>query len=157
GKSWSLALDLEGFDVVKDDTDPTGTKRYITATNPRAGITASIWMEPAVKDGGSEACRSVWWDKEKKSPVARKDVKLAEMGPLAIVEFTVPEFHGAPVRQKNYHAYLAHDSIWIDIHLSKSDAKPSDEAAFKKILKSVHVGERSGTNVRTELALASQL
>src|SRR5262249_13348097 len=91
------------------------------------------------------------------SPVARKDVKLAEMGPLAIVEFTVPEIHGAPVRQKNYHAYLPHDSIWIDIHLSKSDAKPSDEAAFKKTVKSVNVGERSRRNVGTELALASNL
>jgi tetratricopeptide (TPR) repeat protein len=62
---------------------------------------------------------------------------------MEIVEFTIPEFHGAPVQQRNPFACLPKDDVYADIHLSKVLFKPQQEELFNSVLNSAHFVDKS--------------
>jgi tetratricopeptide (TPR) repeat protein len=165
GRDWALAIDLKGYQIEQDRVDQAGKQRYVMATNKRNGLSISFWIEPMEEDWDSKACRKHAWAKEVKSPFKKEDIKMWELGDLAIVEYVVPEFNGLAVRQKNYRAYLTHDHAWMDIHVSKIDVSTEDEARIRKLLKSVHIVKGKGdnpppdkqTDIPPDLLVASRL
>jgi len=135
GRSWSLVLDLPGFALKPQERTRDGI--MIEGENPRTHLIVSVFLEDAARTGDAAACRKHYWKKVRKSPLTMTEVALSERSGMALVEYLIPEFQGLPVRQKNVNAYLSHDGVWIDIHLSKVLATRSDQTLFDAVLRSV--------------------
>lgn len=59
---------------------------------------------------------------------------------MPLVEYFGPRVGSAPLdNQRHVNAYMAHDGIWIDIHLSKMDFKPADRVLFDRVLDSIRI------------------
>ncbi len=65
-----------------------------------------------------------------------------------MLEYTVKQHQDLKVDQKNLNAYLATDGVCVDIHLSKVQFKPGEEAMFTSVLNGVRVAD----NVRVAQA-----
>jgi hypothetical protein len=53
---------------------------------------------------------------------------------MTILEFTIPEFQGVPVQQRNLFSCIPRDDVYVDIHLSKVAFKAQDEKLFDDVL-----------------------
>jgi len=137
GRPWSLVLDLPGFALKPQEKTRDGI--MIEGENARSHLVVSIFLEDAARTGDAIACRKYYWKKVRKSPLTMDEVALFERDGMALVEYLIPEFQGLPVQQKNVNAYLSHDGVWIDIHLSKVLATRSDQALFDAVLRSVRI------------------
>ena len=73
----------------------------------------------------------------------REKIETKESAGMAIVEYTVPEFNGAPVQQRNLFACLPKDDVFVDIHLSRIQFKPQDQELFDAVLKSAHFDDKT--------------
>ena len=93
----------------------------------------SVFMEPAPKAGDSAAVRDAYWGRAKQSPMKKEGVTLGKAGDYATVQYIVPDIEGLPIRQKNMNLYLAHDGVWVDVHLSKVQFTDADRALFDAI------------------------
>jgi tetratricopeptide (TPR) repeat protein len=149
GNNWVLQIQTEGFTLDRNQTADDGFGRMMMASNPATGVVLSVFLEKAPKKGNSHEAREYYWEKSKKSPVKKDDIKLSDVGNLPIVEYFVKEFQGARIDQKSVNAYLAKDDTWIDVHLSKVQFKPEDQALFDAILKSLKIVKNSAANSMT--------
>jgi len=69
GKSWSLVLDLPGFEFDRRETRPDGTGLMVMGSNKETGLIISVFLEKAAKAGDAVACRERYWKKGKRSPL----------------------------------------------------------------------------------------
>ncbi len=155
GEKWALEFDAGGFEIKENQLSPQGDARKLFAVNRRTGINMSVFMEKAAGKGGSRACRTYYWSRAKQSPFKKDGVRLYQRGLMALVEYTVKEFRGVPVNQKNINAYLAKGDTWIDVHLSKVQYVPADRKLFDSVLKSVKIDVRFTPTSFDQLAFAS--
>jgi hypothetical protein len=56
---------------------------------------------------------------------------------FSINQFTIKEYNGAIINQKNVHSYYVKDNICIDVHMSKIKYTNEDEYLFKQVLNSL--------------------
>jgi tetratricopeptide (TPR) repeat protein len=132
----ALSVQLGPLQIQDMSFKPDGTGVRILAHSPE-GLIMTLFLQPAEKPGDSTVCRNEWWSKTRKgleSKVKMKDVKTYELGPIAVAEYTVPDFNGAPVNQKSVHAYFAGGDLWSEIHLSKVQFQKKDEKLFSAVL-----------------------
>jgi hypothetical protein len=138
GKPWALVLDLPGFEFSDRSARPDGKGISVFGANESTGVIVSIYLEHAAGPGGASACRDYYMSKPKLGRPDRRDVGFSERDNMAIVEYYGPRVGNAALdNQRHLNAFLSHDDIWIDLHLSKADFKPSDRARFDAILSSV--------------------
>jgi hypothetical protein len=135
---WILAFDVKDFAVQKNELQPDG-RAYLLAENQKTNVTLSVYLE-RVSGAATEAdC-----DETQKQRLAenveykREMVATKKSAGMTIVEYTIPEFQGVPVQQRNLFACLPKDDVYADIHLSKVTFKPQEEKLFTDILDSLH-------------------
>lgn len=141
GKSWALQIDLRGFEIEPLQYRPDGKGVRLKGSQRESGMIVSIALVPALIEGDAKAARAFSWEKEKRSPLQKEEVRMSDRGRLWLVEFTVPRFEGMEIRQKNVMATLVHDGIWADLHLSKPDYAPSDWQRFERVLDSIRISD----------------
>jgi len=96
-------MELPGFKVKTVETKPNG-RRYMLAGNETTGMTVSPTLE-GIKPGAHAAeCRESLQQKTKNSPVKVTDVRFARSGDFYVMQYTVPEFAGQRINQKNLFA-----------------------------------------------------
>ncbi len=139
GKNWALEINTPGFEIESKDMAPSGDSIWVFASNKDTGLllSASLLKEPA--RGDSTACREYYWNKVKQTPGKKVNIKMFEIGEMAIVEHLVPEFGGIPLNQKHLNAYSAREDICINIHLSKIHFEPKDDVLFRSILNQINI------------------
>jgi hypothetical protein len=141
-KSWSLLVDLPGFKRDEHSTLPDGSGTMIQASNKKTGLVASVFLESRPDLDSTEACEADYWGQASKSPLPKSEVQHVTVGPLAVVHWLVREYLGLPLMQKNVNAYLYRDGVCIDVHLSKVQYEPKDEALFTAVLTSVRFSDQ---------------
>ena len=139
GSSWSLEIDVPGYKVQKEVLSPDGTSAQLMAVNERNDIILSAFLEKAAGPVDAKACRQYYWSKTQENPITRENITLTETGSVALVEYLDKDLDGVPVNQQNLNAYLATNDYWIDVHISKTDFKPGDEAMFHYIVKNIRI------------------
>ena len=88
----------------------------------------------------AEKCRAEWWPRtEKSARIKREELRQSERESIAVVEFIIPEFRGAAVRQKVIHAYLGSGKLCAEVHLSKVQFVPEDQKLFNDVLATVRL------------------
>jgi tetratricopeptide (TPR) repeat protein len=141
GASWSLEIDVPGFTLLHRNFSDDGTAARLMAENENTGLILSAFMEKAAAAGDAKQCREYYWNAAQKSPMKKDDFKMSETGSVALAEYIVKEYRGMPVNQKNVNAYLSRHGYWFDVHISKADFKPDDEAMLQAVVKSIRFNE----------------
>ena len=85
---------------------------------------------------------------DEKVEFKRDMVVTKKLAGMTIVEYTIPEFNGVPVQQRNLFACLPKDDVYVDIHLSKVSFKSQDEKLFSDILDSAHFIQKSSSSAK---------
>lgn len=148
GSSWSLEINVPGFDLEQRELLPDGNAARLMAENKTDGIILSAFLEKAPRAGDAKQCREYYWQMAQKSPLPKDDVKMSETGSIALVEYLVKQYHGVPVNQKNINAYLSQAGYWMDVHISKGDFKPADEAQLRAIIRGIRINEHFAPSAR---------
>ena len=142
GFSWSLEINAPGFMLQEKNFSPDGTSARLTAINKKDNVILSAFLEKAPRAGDAKACREFYWSKAKESPLQKDDLKMSDSGSTALVEYIVKESFGTKVNQKNMNVYLSKDGYWVDVHLSKTDFKPEDDAQLRSIAKEIRFNDK---------------
>jgi hypothetical protein len=130
---WELVVTAPGFEKIAVRREQKS--RELIATNERDEMNLSVFLEPAAR-GGEDAtvARDFYLARLKQSPLPMENLKTAGDAKSATTAYTI-----AGTNQKSVNLYLVHAGTWIDVHLSKTDFKPADQAQLDQILKSVRV------------------
>ena len=145
---WTLAFDVKDFAVKTNGLQPDG-RAYLLAENQKANITLSVYLEKVSGTATAADCTENQKRRlEEKVEYKREKIETRESFGMAIVEYTIPEFSGAPVQQRNLFACLPKDDVYVDIHLSKVPFKPQDEALFTGVLSSAHFVPKIATGTK---------
>ncbi len=141
--NWSLVLDLSSFAILgrKTSQDQQGTS--VLATNNLTGVFLSVFLETTPDLKTAQACREYYWSKSLKGPNPKTDIRLYETDQMALVVWTVQEYQGVKLQQRNISAYMAHEGVCLNLHLSKTSFRPGDQAQFDRILNSVTFQEKT--------------
>jgi tetratricopeptide (TPR) repeat protein len=147
GSSWSLEINTPGFALEQRGFSRDGTAAQLKAVNTENGVIMTAFLEKAETPGDAKKCREYYWSQAQKSPMKKDDIKLSEIGPVALVEYTIKKFEDLTIDQKNMNAYLSRDGYWVDVHISKTEFKPEDEAVFLSIVKSIRFNDHHNPTV----------
>ena len=139
GSGWAVALELPGFDVLGEQTRSDGQGRRMEAFHPETGVMLSLFVEREPTRRSTEECRDLYWNRTRRSPLPKRNVRTTERPPLSVMEYLVPSFQGRSLMQQNVNAYYGQDGICVDLHVSKTSYVPADSALFAAILRSVRI------------------
>jgi hypothetical protein len=113
--------------------------RLDTAPRPdRLQITAFLWQVgfPATP----QKCKDESWREiTKQAQVKRDDLQESRTGETHRVEYMVPEYNGAAVRQKNVHVYLGARDLCAEVRMAKMLFNPGDQKLLDDVLNSVRL------------------
>jgi len=103
----------------------------------RLQITAFIWHVgfPAAP----EKCKEESWREIAKQQVTRQNIQENNSGQIDRVEYMIPEYNKAAVRQKNVHAYLGSRDLCAEVRMSKMLFNPGDQKLFDDVLSTVRL------------------
>jgi len=141
-KPWVLEFDVTGFKVKANGVQPDG-RAYLVAENPSLHMVLSVFLEKASRPATDGCKKNQKIRLAQNADYKREKVETRGAAGMEIVEFTIPEFHGAPVQQRNLFACLAKDDVYVDIHLSNVFFKPQEEELFNSLLNSAHFVDKS--------------
>jgi hypothetical protein len=115
--------------LVKLDTAPRPDRLQVTAFLWQVGFPAS-----------ADRCRDeLWRSTMNQVQVKRENLQQTDVGQTARVEYMIPEYNGAPVRQKNVHEYLGSRDLCAEVRVAKILFTPADQKLFDDVLNSVQL------------------
>ena len=138
-KGLGLSIDLTGFKKDIDQVKPDG-RRYLMASHPKTGLNVSVTLEKVPGQASAKGCVEQL-QQIQKGPFATRgqDIKLNAVGEIPTLAYTLREFQGVRLDQKNMYACIAQDNVYADIHLSKVQYTTADAPLFQSILKTIHL------------------
>jgi hypothetical protein len=142
GKTWAIEIDSPGFVVGTREHQPNN-REYLVANDPATGMVVSVMLEKDNGPADSATCPDYLLKRVKSLPAdfTVTDVRSSQIADMAVIEYLIPVAQKIPVRQKNFVACLAHEDVYVDVHLSKAQFHDSDESLFTDVLKKVRVSD----------------
>ncbi len=155
GKSWGVALGLASYDISINALKGDG-RRYVMASHRDTGVNVSATLEPTRGPATAAGCIA-HLEMLSKSPLARlgRDTKLTTTSALPSLEYTVQEFQGVKLAQRHVHLCYPKDNVYLDLHLSKVQFTPTDEAHFRAFLETVRIESAPAASATTEPTAAT--
>jgi tetratricopeptide (TPR) repeat protein len=136
------ALEINvGSTTVDQDVSEDGREVRLTAIHRADGLLLTASLQKVSFPASAERCRSEWWPQTKKgAKIRREELNESDFKDgIARVEFIVPEYNGARLRQKNIHAYVGGGNLCAEVHLSKVEFTPQDQSLFENVLATVRL------------------
>jgi tetratricopeptide (TPR) repeat protein len=156
GEPWTLVFDTPGYKVNTNGVQPDG-RAYLLAENQSTGVVISVYLEKVSGVATADDCKKTQNDRvAQKADYKREKIETRESAGIEILEYTIPEFAGAPVQQRNLFACIAKDDVYVDIHLSKALFKPEQEQLLNSVIASAHFADKSSSNTSTPEPAASR-
>jgi len=104
----------------------------------RLQVTAFLWQVgfPATP----QKCKDESWREiVKQAQVKRDNLQENNAGQIDRVEYMVPEYNGAAVRQKNVHVYLGVRDLCAEVRMAKMLFNPGDQKLFDDVSSSIRL------------------
>jgi hypothetical protein len=141
GRSWSVLVDLPGFEVARVAPGRAGPgAEHVLARSPESEVVASVILSPSGAALDAAGCRERALARIQASVPGLEDLRRAEGGGAAAATYLVragaggaPEWHA--------HAFLWRDGACVAVHVSKADPDREDAARLDAILSSVRLAE----------------
>lgn len=142
---WTYEFDVKDFAIKVNEIQPDG-RAYLDAESKKTDVILSVFLEQVGSPATAEGCADNQKKRmEQQSPFKREQVETRVADGMNIVEYTIPDYQGAPIQQRNLFACIAKDNVYVDVHLSKILFKPKDHALFDAVLSSAHFVPKTGT------------
>ncbi len=138
---WSVEVTAPGFEVRQDALAPTGEGVRIVAVDEGRRIVMSVFLGKAPAKGAAPEARDYYWSLLRQKPFRKEQVRFAEFGAMATVEYVVPEMDGRKVDHLNRSAYMSKDPCWVEIQLTRNRDTTGTQEAFDEILRGVRFNE----------------
>jgi tetratricopeptide (TPR) repeat protein len=138
GQPWTLVFDVDGFKTEFNGVQPDG-RAYLEAKNSSTEVILSVLLQKVSGKATAADCEA-----NQKVRLAQnaglnpQKIQTRDASGMAILEYTIEEFQGVPIQQRNLFACLPKDDIYVDIHISKTQFRPEQEELLNKILNSAH-------------------
>ncbi|MBZ5508689.1 MAG: hypothetical protein LAO78_24780 [Acidobacteriia bacterium] len=139
-----------GMKTIQTELRDDDSQLRVKWDSPEHLMTMTAFIQPAEAPGDARVCRDTWWPQTERGIVSLakiKDKKFREPDGVALVEYTVAKLEKT-INQKHVHAYLAGGDVWAEVHISKVDFKPEDQALFDAILSTLRLKADYVTNSR---------
>jgi hypothetical protein len=150
GIQWAMKIKAAGFALDQRRAESGGQEAYFMASNKATGVILSGRMENRGRTGTAKEAREYFWEGTKEAPFKMEDIRMSESDQMPTVEYMVREFQGTAINQKSLWAYFTKDQYWVNLHLSKTNFRPGEEALFKPILESVSFEDKTpGKKIKT--------
>jgi tetratricopeptide (TPR) repeat protein len=140
---WILTVPADDFEILESQL-PDGKHAYYLFKSAKAGITASVFIEPADKCANSKSCRDFVRASNLQNVTEPENVSASEIGDVSIFEYLLPSFRGQSVRQQNMFAEFVQDGFWVDLHISKTSYTAKDRNLFETLVRSVKFEKKKG-------------
>ena len=149
-KGLGLSINLTGFKKDIDQVKPDG-RRYLMASHPKTGLNVSVTLEKVPAHATTQGCINQLKLIENGPFVTRgQDINLNAAREIPTLEYTLRDFQGTRMDQKNVYVCLAQDNVYADIHLSKVQYTTADAPRFQSILRSVRLQPRPSEAVQIQ-------
>src|ERR1700690_3921449 len=143
GKAWAVEVDSPGFTSQAPEKRPDG-REYLLANNSKTNVELSITLEESTETADNNTCPSYLQQRvQSMSKLGLADIRTSVVNSMAVMEFLIPVVQAIPIQQKNIIACNTNEDIYIDVHLSKAQFQPADEALLMDILKHVRITGQS--------------
>ena len=157
-KPAALQVDLFHLKLEETRLDSTAQRRRILA-NDTTGWTFSAFIYPLDQKLDSEGLRQREWA-ELRQGAAKEGYTIAQEKTydntgISMLEYTVPEFRGQRVNQKNVFGYIVSGDLGLDFHISKIAFKAEDQHFLDSFLGGVRLLENYAPDSRTEFEYGS--
>lgn len=117
---------------------PDGKEVQLQTSQAANGVIVSAFLQRVDFVPSPAECRKQWWTPTPQVAEGQRiNVKLTESAPFARVDYDVPEFRGQRVDQHSVHVYLGGGQVCAEVHLSRVQYTPADEALFDAVLATV--------------------
>jgi hypothetical protein len=132
-ESWTLVVPGQ-WKVSENVKSTDGKARELTAVSEDGQTTLSLFLDPADNpDGDAKAAREFYFQRMSKDRTPMEHLKRAEPGNVATLEY---DRGSEGFKLHNVNAYLSHDGIWVDAHLSKAGFnEQTDRAVFDALVR----------------------
>jgi tetratricopeptide (TPR) repeat protein len=141
-RAWAIQIAAVGFKAEADEIKPDGRK-YFLATNVLNGVTISVTLERGGQNATAEECHASTSRRAQQAASAKwADVATRDVGPFAVVEYTIAEVKGVKLNQRNVFGCLAKGDVYADLHISKASFVPSDEGLLMAYLESARAVDK---------------
>lgn len=146
GKSWEVRVDSPGFAIEVNGPKADG-RQYLVANNSKTGLVLSITLEKTDGPADASTCPAYLEKRAHSlSGLGLQDIKASTVNSAAVIEYLIPKANGIPLRQKNFFLCSAKEDVFIDLHLSKVQFQPDDEALFLDVLNRVQIVDRQASS-----------
>jgi len=129
--SWSLRLDLPGFEIKPPRILRDRSQVWVLATNKGTGVILTAFVEKMTNLRETSECRD---DSLKKMAAARKRMTLSDHKDWALAEDAPVEKLPVQAGGRTLHAFLYHDNFCVDAQLSKEPFREEDRKLFFEAL-----------------------
>ena len=129
--SWSLRLDLPGFDIKPPRVLRDRSQAWTSASSRETGVSLTAFVEKMTKFRATSECRDYYI---KKLAAAKRKTTSSEYKDWAIAEDAPAEGPAASAAPRTLHAYLYNDSFCVDVELSKDPYRPEDRDLLLRAL-----------------------
>jgi hypothetical protein len=132
-ETWTLVVPGH-WKVMEDDKSKDRTTREVTAVADDGVTMLSLFFDPPIKaTGDASDARAYYLDRMKIYRKPLENLKQDTTGEFATLEY---DQGSEGFKLHNINAYLSHNGVWVDVHISKSDFnEKTDRAVFDEILK----------------------
>jgi hypothetical protein len=141
GHRWAVLVDLPGFQMMKPRANEDGAGLLVLGQEPESGLVASVSVRDAPGAVDGAACRERTLERLRAAAPDTKDLVRSDENGVARVRYRLDELRGKQVPQHHAHAFLARDGVCVDVHVSKVDPQPDDDARMSGILGTVRFGD----------------
>ena len=114
------------------------------AHQDQPSLAFSIYLEKVPGTADIAGCRDSLAQKAKMVKSIAEAFRTSESGQTGFLEYTIDEFKGSKVHQKNLFACMAHEDVYVDVHISKTLYQPQDESRLQSLLQAVRFVDSSG-------------
>jgi tetratricopeptide (TPR) repeat protein len=157
-KSPALQVDLLHLKIDKNELNSDGSRRRILAADTQ-GWTFSSFLFPLDHKLDSKGLREEEW-RDLQRGALKEGYKIekaatSDQGPIAVLEYSIEEFRGQKVHQKNVFGYIVSADLAIDFHLSKIGYMPKDEPFLASFLGGMKLLENYEPDSKTQFGHGS--
>ncbi|MBU0577685.1 tetratricopeptide repeat protein [Patescibacteria group bacterium] len=147
-QSWAVKMNLPDHIIEEISLRSDNKARYMFLSNYDTGLLVSMYAEYADRGMDAVDCRDMDWENlEAMDELVETDVKFRELSDRALLEYSIEEYQGEEINQKNVHVYLNENGKCIDIHMSKVNYEESDNELFLDAIRSIKVDNYTQTSL----------
>lgn len=154
---WTIWLDGKNLNLHNQpQIKPDNKSGYFIMVNREEGLTASVFIEPAVNCKTSEECRDYVWKSGNPSWGDVQNVVQSKIGDVSYFEFFRPTVQNRPLQVQDMYAEFVKDGYWVDLHISKVLFKKEDRLLLENLVKSVKfISKTDASNLDSDKSIVA--